>query len=77
MDAAASRAKHCVYCRRPEAEVGKLSVRGNCRVCGNKALAENVRQLNARSGPRYEHFVKRRAAIAARRLREMGDTAAA
>lgn len=73
--AAVSRTKHCVYCRRPETEVGKLSGRGNCGECGMKALIENVQQLNARSGPRYEYFVKRRAAIAARRLRELANTA--
>lgn len=79
MDAAAarhSRTKHCVYCRRPEAEVGELSVRGNCRECGAKALVENVIQLQAKAGPRYEHFAKRRACRAAEELRRLGQTVA-
>lgn len=68
--------KHCVYCRRPEREVGKLSVRGNCAECGAEAMVNNLHQLTTKSGPYYETFVVRRAAKSAQRLRELADPAA-
>lgn len=53
--------KHCVYCRRPEAEVGRLSVRGNCRECGIAAMITALEQQKAKSGPVNERRARRAA----------------
>lgn len=69
--------RHCTYCRKPEAEVGKLSVRGNCRECGIEAAVSNVIQQQTKSGPFHRRAVKRKAEAAERELSRLDSPVAA
>jgi len=70
----ASLTKHCTYCRRPEAEVGKLSYRMMCRDCGNEALiVANIQQVNKR-GPVWRKRTERLHAALEREVRALPPT---
>jgi hypothetical protein len=52
----------CRLCRKPVANRSVLSARRKCPACGALRYVENALQLNAHSGPWFEHW---RAAMAA------------
>lgn len=49
----------CKICRKDQAEVGLVSARGKCAVCGEALALENFRQLAAHSGPMFDHWRRR------------------
>ena len=77
MSAARLGAKHCVYCCKPETEVGRLSARGNCKECGIDACVSAAIQQAAKSGPIHERAVRRKAEAAERELARIASPIAA
>ena len=51
--------KRCKECRTPREVAGRISKRGLCPSCGEKAIRENARQISDRSGPYYDAWLAR------------------
>jgi len=49
----------CHGCGGHRDEVGKLSNRYKCADCGDRAILENRHQLEASSGPYFDHWRRR------------------
>lgn len=69
--------KHCVYCRRPESEVGRLSGRGNCKDCGIAAAVYAAESQARKEGPVWERRCLRSAQAAQRELKRLRTAQAA
>lgn len=54
---------YCRRCGRPREEGERFSARGRCVDCGEGEMIENVRELKAHDGPRFQRW--RRACAAA------------
>ena len=68
-----ARRKHCRVCGGHESEVGPISWRGLCAFDGMARNVLNYDHMQARSGPFYEHWVRRCYLSAVRQLREVSE----
>lgn len=49
----------CKICGGHDSQVGRVSMRGKCRYCGDERVVENHEQLRAHDGPWFEHWRRR------------------
>jgi hypothetical protein len=49
----------CKVCGGHDSEVGYVSWRGKCAVCGNQRVLENFDQLRNHDGPWFDHWRRR------------------
>lgn len=54
------RPKACLRCGKPATKARVISFRGYCSDCAVKAMSESGRQLQAKSGPYYEQWLRSR-----------------